>query len=115
MSELPLGAMGRGTSLAKIGGALGVAGSIIGILIFLGGCFGYSASFVLSPIALVLGSLGLILTIVGGFQKNPGMEDPQIVASYLVNIAVISGALLEMAAWLGWSFFVGEGHRVWGG
>ncbi len=115
MSELPLRATGRGTSLAKIGGALGIAGSIIGMIIFLGGCFGFNASFVLSPIPLVLGCLGLVLTVMGGFQKNPGIEDPHLVASYLINIAVISGALLEMAAWLGWSFFVGEGHRVWGG
>ncbi|HEX8521815.1 MAG TPA: hypothetical protein VF669_06125 [Tepidisphaeraceae bacterium] len=95
------------TSYAKIGGALGIAGSIIGIAIFVGGCFGFGASFLMSPIPLALGSIGLILTIVGGFQRNPGIEDAHVVAGYCINIAVISGALLEMSIWLNWSFFAG--------
>ena len=98
---------GRKTPLAKIGGALSIAGSIIGILIFVGGCFGFAASFYLSPIPLALGTIGLILTIIGGFQKHPGLEDTHVVAGYLINIAVICGALLEMAVWLNWTFFFG--------
>ncbi len=101
------GAIPAGKSLAKIGGALGVAGAIIGMLIFVVGCFGFSAAFYLSPIPLVLGIPGLALTIIGGFQKNPGIEDTGIIAGYLTNIAVISGALLLMAVWLGWTFFAG--------
>jgi hypothetical protein len=97
----------RGFSLAKIGGALGIAGAIIGIAIFVLGCFGFSAAFSLSLIPLILGVPGLVLTIIGGFQKNPGLEDPGVVASYLINIAVISGALLLMSVWLNWSFFAG--------
>ena len=96
-----------GMSLAKIGGALGIAGSVIGILIFLAGCFGFSAAFYLSLIPLILGVPGLVLTIIGGFQKNPGIEDTGIIASYLINIAVIAGSLLLVAAWLHWSFFAG--------
>ena len=86
---------------------MGIAGTIIGMAIFIGGCFGFSASFALSPIPLILGIPGLLLTIIGGFQKSTGIEDSHLVAGYFLNIAVISGALLEMAVWRGWIFFAG--------
>lgn len=98
---------GVGASYGKIGGALGIAGTIIGIAIFVAGCFGFGASFMLSPIPLALGVIGLVLTIIGGFQRHAGVEDTHIVASYLINIAVIAGGLLEMAVWLGWTLFAG--------
>ena len=97
----------RRVPLAKIGGSLGIAGSIICIAVFVLGCFGFSAAFSLSLIPLILGIPGLLITIVGGFQKHTGVEDTHVVASYLINIAVISGALLEMAVWLNWTFFAG--------
>ena len=106
-THVPTYAPSRNWSLAKIGGSLGIAGSVIGILIFIVGCFGFSAAFYLSLIPLILGIPGLVLTIIGGFQKNPGVEDTGIVASYLINIAVISGALLLMAVWRNWTFFAG--------
>jgi len=101
------GSIGRGMSFAKIGGSLGIAGTIIGIAIFVMGCFGFTAAFYLSPIPLILGVPGLVLSIIGGFQKKPGIEDTGVLAGYLVNIAVICGSLLLMAAWLHWSFFAG--------
>ena|SRR5687767_2518657 len=106
-THAPAYAPTRNWSPAKIGGSLGIAGSVIGLLIFLAGCFGFSAAFYLSPIPLILGIPGLVLTIIGGFQKNPGVEDIGIVASYLINIAVISGALLLIAVWRNWTFFAG--------
>ena len=107
MTQAQIG--GRRASLAKIGASLGIAGSIIGIAIFVLGCFGFSAAFALSLIPLILGIPGLLITIIGGFQKHTGVEDTHVVASYLINIAVISGALLEMAVWLNWTFFAGGG------
>ena len=106
------GLLGHRVSFAKIGGALGIAGSIIGIAIFVMGCFGFSAAFYLSPIPLILGIPGLVLTIMGGFQKNPGIEDTGVLAGYLINIAVISGALLLMAVWRNWTFFAGGAAKV---
>jgi hypothetical protein len=95
-----------GTSLAKVGGALAVAGTMIGFAIFIGACAGYGAAFALSPIPLILGSVGLVLTLIGGFfSEDIGMDDPQVVACYVVNIAVIAGALLEMAFWKNWMIF----------
>lgn len=96
----------RGTSIAKVGGALGVAGTMIGFAIFVAACAGYGAAFALSPIPLILGSVGLILTLIGGFfSEDIGMDDAQVLACYVVNIAVIAGALLEMAFWKNWMIF----------
>jgi hypothetical protein len=96
----------RGSSLAKIGGALGVAGTMIGFAIFLFACAGFGASFTLSPIPLILGIVGFALTLIGGFfTEDVGLDDPQVVACYAINVAVIAGALLEMAMWRGWMVF----------
>ena len=96
----------RGSSLAKIGGSLGVAGTMIGFAIFLFACAGFGASFALSPIPLLLGIVGFGLTLAGGFfSEDVGLEDPQVVACYAINVAVIAGACLEMAMWKGWPIF----------
>jgi len=96
----------RGSSLAKIGGSLGVAGTLIGFAIFLFACAGFGAAFALSPIPLILGFVGLALTIAGGFfSQDVGLEDPQVVACYAINVAVIAGAALEFALWKGWPIF----------
>ena len=94
------------SSLARIGGALGVAGTMIGFAIFVFGCAGFEASFALSPIPLILGAVGFVLTLVGGlFSEDVGLDDPQVVACYAINIAVVVGALLEIAIWRGWPIF----------
>jgi hypothetical protein len=95
-----------GSSIAKIGGALGVAATFIGFAIFVTACAGFEAAFALSPIPLALGVIGLVLTCVGGFfSEDVGLDDPQVVASYAINIAVIVGAMLEFAIWRGWNIF----------
>ena len=96
----------RGSSLAKIGGALGVAGTMIGFAIFIFACAGFGASFTLSPIPLILGIVGFALTLIGGFfTEDVGLDDPQVVACYAINVAVIAGALLEISMWRGWMVF----------
>jgi len=96
----------RGSSIAKIGGALGVAGTFIGFALFVAGCAGYGAAFALALIPLILGVVGLVLTVVGGFfSKDIGLEDPQVVSCYAINIAVIAGAMLEFAIYKGWPIF----------
>ena len=100
----------RGTSLVKVGGALGVAGAIIGIAIFVGGCFGFGAAFSLSLIPTILGALGLALTLVGGFTQRPvGVDDPQALAAIFISVAVLVGGLLEVCIWLGKPIFAGAG------
>ena len=93
-------------SLVQLGGGLGIAGTILGILIFFGACAGLSASLILSPLCLILGAVGFVLAIVGGLtQKDLGIPDPQVLAAIFMGVFSIVGGLLLMAAWLGWQVF----------
>jgi hypothetical protein len=95
--------------LPRVGGALGMVATFIGVGIFVLGCFGFGAAFYLSPLALVLGVVGLILTLTAWFTKNIATEDSHVVAALLVNIAVIIGALLEIMVMMNKPFFAGAG------
>ena len=98
-----------GNTLPRIGGVLGMAGTFIGTGIFVLGCFGFSAAFYLSPIPLALGAIGLVLCLTGFFTKTIAAEDTHVVAAFLVNIAVILGALLELMIMMNKPFFAGAG------
>jgi hypothetical protein len=102
MAQTEIGATGSGgVSLVKLGGGLTIAGTIIGTLIFLLGCFGFGAAFTLSIIPTALGAAGLVLTIVGALTQHPqGVEDTHVLASLLLSIAVLLGGLIEVAIWM---------------
>lgn len=104
------GAARGGVSLVKVGGALAIAGTIIGTLIFVAGCFGFGAAFALSPIPTIFGAVGLTLAIIGGVAQQPvGVEDTHVLAAILIGIAVLVGGLLEIAIWRGVPIFAGGG------
>jgi hypothetical protein len=86
--------------MIQVGGGMGIAGGILGLLIFFAACFGFEAAFMFSPIVILLGTVGILLTIVGGVRKHPGVEDTSVLAALMINFVVIVGALLLMAAWL---------------
>ncbi len=99
MAELSHGS--HGTPLVKIGGYLAIAGTLIGSGIFVLGCFGFSAGFALSILPVLLGVAGLALSIIGATCQHPvGVEDPGVLASILLSIAVLCGGLLEVCIWL---------------
>jgi hypothetical protein len=99
-----------GISLVKVGGALAIAGTTIGSLIFLLGCFGFSAAFMLSLIPAIFGAVGLVLAIIGGVIQHPvGVEDTHVLAAILLSLAVLVGGLLEVAIWRGVPIFAGGG------
>src|SRR5687767_8631256 len=102
-------AAANATSLPRIGGVLGVAGTFIGTGIFLLACFGFSAAFYLSLIPLILGVVGLVLTLCGIFYKQIAGEDTHVVAALLINLAVIVGGILEVCLWRGIPFFASSG------
>ena len=99
----------RSTQLPRIGGALGIAGTFIGTGIFVLGCFGFQAAFYLSPLPLILGVVGLVLTLAAWCCKTIAVEDPHVVTALLVNLAVIVGALLEIMIMLNKPIFAGAG------
>jgi hypothetical protein len=104
MSESPTqhALAGRG-SLVRAGGALGIAGGIIGLICFFALCAGYAAVLVLSPLPALLGGVGLILSIIGGvYQRKPGVEDTHVLAAIFVTIFSLVGGLVLMGVWLSW-------------
>ena len=89
-----------------VGGALGIASTVVGMLIFLTACAGYDAALKLAPLPVGLGAVGLGLVVVGGtFQKHVHLPDTQVLAALFLAVFGIAGGLLEMAAWLGWKIF----------
>src|SRR5439155_19826611 len=101
LSSQSPGALHSGTSLVKVGGALTIAGTLIGTAIFLLGCFGFGAAFALSIIPALLGAAGLVLTLIGGLFQHPvGVEDTHVLASLLLSLAVLIGGLIEFAIWM---------------
>ena len=84
-----------------------MAGTFIGFGIFILGCFGFGAAFYLSPLPMLLGVIGLVLTLAGWCSKNVAGEDSHVVGSILVNLAVIVGALLEIMVMLNKPIFAG--------
>ena len=104
------GGTSRGTSLVKVAGGLAIAGAIIGIFIFLLGCFGFGAAFSLSLIPTLLGALALVLVVVGGLVQKPvGIVDTGVLAAIMLSIATLAGGLLEVALWLNKPIFAASG------
>ena len=104
------GGVRGGVSLVKVGGALAIAGTIIGTLIFVAACFGFGAAFTLSLIPVIFGAVGLVLAIAGGaFQHPVGAEDTHVLAAILLSLAVLVGGLIEVAIWRGVPIFAGAG------
>ena len=94
---------GKRATLAQIGGAIGIASNCIGWGIFLAMCHGLNAAVFLSPIVLISGILGLIITVIGAIvQKHAGDVDPHVLAAILINVFGIVGGLLQVSAWMGW-------------
>ena len=89
-------------SLVQVAGGMGIAGGILGMLLFFAACFGFEAAFMFSPICLLLGTVGLVLSIVGGARKHAGVDDTSVLAAVLVNFVVVVGGMLLMAAWMRW-------------
>jgi hypothetical protein len=91
-------------SLTRLGGGIGIAGSVVGLLIFIGACAGFDASLKFSFLPVVLGLPGLILAIMGGvFQKNPA--DTHVMGAMFAAGLSLIGGIVEMAAWLHWPIF----------
>lgn len=96
----------RRTSLVQVGGGLGIAASILGMLIFLCACLGYDAAFFLSLLPLTFGVVGFGLVVAGAVRgKDPRVEDTQALAAMFVCLFGVLGGLVEVAVWWGWRGF----------
>ena len=92
--------------LVRLGGLLGVAASVIGLVIFFAGCAGINQVFILSIIPVLLAVPGLVITLIGAItQKHLVSEDTHVLLALFTNACGIVGGLLEMAVWQNWALF----------
>lgn len=94
-------------ALVRLGGAMGIAGASLGLLVFFVACAGFDAAFVGFPILpLILGSIGLLLSLAGVLKPHPAkVNDTAVLAAFFVNSIAVIGALLEIAIWQKWAIF----------
>jgi hypothetical protein len=88
--------------LVRVGGSLGIAAVFVALGTFLMACFGFDAVLMLSPIPVLLSSVGMVLSVVGGvIGRHDGEAETQPIAAMFVCLAGLIGGALEMAVWLG--------------
>ena len=96
----------RATPLAHVGGGLGIAACLVGLMIFFTAYAGFSAAFMFSIVPLILGAIGLVLSIVGPMtQKSVHVDDSGVFAAIFLNLLGVIGGLLLMSVWLNWQLF----------
>ena len=95
----------KSSPLVNLGGMIGIAGSFIGLAIFMAACFGQSKAFDLSIIPLLASAAGIVLTVLGGVTRKGGVELMGIVASLFVNVFAGVGGILLFALTKGSTLF----------
>src|SRR5688500_6118337 len=92
--------------MLRLGGALGIAACVIGLLTFILACMGLGKVVVLSLIPVGLSAAGLALSLLGAIKdKDSISEDTHVLHALFANIAGLIGGLLLMAVWLRWPNF----------
>ena len=95
-----------GSSLLRLGGALGIAACCVGLAVLVLGCLGVGQAMALSIIPVALSAPGLVISIVGAItQKRAITEDTSVLHALFVNLAGLIGGMLEMAVWREWPIF----------
>jgi hypothetical protein len=95
-----------GSPLLRLGGALGIAACLVGLLILVAACAGLNRVVVLSLVPVGLSIPGLVVSMVGAIKDKAAIvEDTHVLHALFANIAGLLGGLLEMAAWLRWPLF----------
>ena len=90
----------------RLGGGLGIAACVVGLIVFLAACAGFEKALVLSVIPILLGAVGLVLSLWGAFaEKDLISEDTHVLQALFVGAIGVIGGLLQMAAWQGWMIF----------
>jgi hypothetical protein len=93
-------------SILRAGGAFGLAGSCVAMVIFVVGCFGFGAvyhGFPLLPLMFSIG--GIVLTFIGAARRSAEDADTHVLFALFVNFIVLAAAMLEIAVWQGWNLF----------
>ena len=95
--------------MLRLGGALGIAASFIGVALFLAACGGFEAALKgMAVIPVLLGAVGLALSLIGAVvEKDRITEDTHVLSAIFACICGILGGLLEMAVGWNWRIFGG--------
>ena len=100
------GLAGPASPMLRLGGALGIAACVVGMLVFVAACAGFGKAVVLSIIPVGLSIPALVLSIVGAVKdKHLISEDTHVLQALFASSVGLIGGLLEMAAWLHWPLF----------
>src|SRR5262245_56346069 len=93
--------LSRRTSLVKMGGALGIGASFVAIAAFTVALFRLEAVLMLAFVPLLLGSAGLVLSIIGGVTStHHGEDETHPISALFVCLFGIIGGALELYAWM---------------
>lgn len=89
--------------LVRLGGALGIAGIAVGLVLLLVGCAGFPKALVLSYVPAVAGALGLVLALIGAVADHRTLgEDTHILQALFASLMSLAGGLFEVAVWHEW-------------
>jgi hypothetical protein len=92
--------------LLRLGGALGIAACVVGLLVLLTACAGMNKVLALSLIPVGLSLPGLIITLVAAVTEKASIaEDTHVLQALFATLVGLIGGLLEMSAWLHWNLF----------
>jgi hypothetical protein len=87
-----------------------MAGALIGLGIFVAGCFGITAAFSLSVIPLAMGVVATALVTMGAWRRQqPHIEDSAPMAAVFPSLMALLGGLLLFAVWMHWAIIPGSG------
>ena len=86
--------------MLRAGGGLGIAGCSIGLILFIFTCLGFNFALVFSFLPLIMGAVGFILAIIGGFDQRA--EGSHVAAALFINVAALAGASLMLWTWQHW-------------
>ena len=123
-ADLPLTDAGPTLSspLVRFGGLLGIAGSMLGLIVLVAACAGASRlapvswvpaqwdryNHILAPsgVSITLGGLGILIALLGALtQRRRIAEDTHVMQAAFVGLISVIGGLLEMAVWKQWAIF----------
>jgi hypothetical protein len=92
--------------LLKVGGGLGIAASVIGLLALILACAGFNKALYLGVVVVVMSAAGLVVALAGAFtQKHLIGEDTHVLQAMFTNAIGLLGGFLEMAIAFGWPLF----------
>jgi hypothetical protein len=89
--------------LVRLGGLLGIAGTLAGLIILVVGCAGYSKAMAVGPIVAGVGALGLVVVLIGAFtQRRRIGEDTHVLQALFACLLSLIGGVLETAVHMKW-------------